>query len=145
MRLPGVRFTVRRMMVAVAIVAVALAYLGTGTTRLGCGETDVLLSFQVIDDLDGRPVSRASMQGRDVLESLTEVLPDPGYGGCVAFPACPSCDRWSALTDLGMWGGRRPLVTSPSWRRYTCRMSSGAPKRPRPTFRTRSACGSGRT
>jgi hypothetical protein len=59
MRVPRVRFTVRQMMVAVAGSAVALAYLGTGSTRLGCGSASVLLTFHVVDDQDGRPIAGA--------------------------------------------------------------------------------------
>jgi len=61
MRVPRVRFTVRRMMVVVAVVAVALAYLGTGSTRLGCGSVSLLLTFHVVDDQDGSPVPGASI------------------------------------------------------------------------------------
>jgi 5-hydroxyisourate hydrolase-like protein (transthyretin family) len=59
---PRVRFTVRSMMVAVACSAVTLAYLGTGSTKLGCGSASVLLTFHVVDDLDGRPVARARVE-----------------------------------------------------------------------------------
>jgi len=61
MRLPRVRFTVRRTMVAVAVIAVALTYLGRGSTRLGCGSVNVLLTFRVVDDRDGSPVPGASV------------------------------------------------------------------------------------
>jgi hypothetical protein len=61
MRLPRVRFTVRRMMVGVAVVAAALTYLGRGSTRLGCGSVNVLLTFRVVDDRDGSPVPGASI------------------------------------------------------------------------------------
>jgi hypothetical protein len=62
MRLPRVRFTIRGMMVAVAAGAVALAYLGTGSTKLGCGETSVRLTFRVMDDRDGRPIAGARIE-----------------------------------------------------------------------------------
>jgi hypothetical protein len=56
---PRVQFTVRSMMVAVAGSAVALAYLATGSTKLGCGTASVRLTFHVVDDLDGKPVTGA--------------------------------------------------------------------------------------
>jgi hypothetical protein len=62
MWLPRLRFTVRTMMLAVACTALVLSYIGTGTTRLGCGDVNVLLRFRVIDDLDGRPVAGASVR-----------------------------------------------------------------------------------
>jgi 5-hydroxyisourate hydrolase-like protein (transthyretin family) len=48
-------------MVAVAGSAVALAYLGTGSTKLGCGRATVLLTFHVLNVLDGRPVAGAKI------------------------------------------------------------------------------------
>jgi hypothetical protein len=60
--MPRVRFTMRQMMVAVAGSAVALAYLGTGSTRLGCGSASVLLTFHVVDDRDGRPIAGARIE-----------------------------------------------------------------------------------
>jgi hypothetical protein len=60
--LPRLRFTVRTMMLAVACTALALSYIGTGTTKLGCGHANVLLRFRVIDDLDGRPVGGANVR-----------------------------------------------------------------------------------
>jgi hypothetical protein len=62
MWLPRVRFTLRSMMVAVAGSAVALAYLGTGSTKLGCGETSVWLTFRVVDDRDSRPIAGATIE-----------------------------------------------------------------------------------
>jgi hypothetical protein len=59
MGLPRVRLTVRRSMLVVAVVAVALTYIGRGSTRLGCGSVNVLLSFRVVDDQDGSPVPGA--------------------------------------------------------------------------------------
>lgn len=59
---PRFRFTIRRMMVAVAVVALTLTYLGSGSTKLGCGSASVLLTFQVVDDRDGRPVAGASVK-----------------------------------------------------------------------------------
>jgi hypothetical protein len=61
MRVPRLQFTVRRTMVAVAVCAVALAYVGTGSTRLGCGRASVPLTFHVVDDLDDRPIAGAEI------------------------------------------------------------------------------------
>jgi hypothetical protein len=62
MRLPRVRFTIRGMMVAVAGSSVALAYLGAGSTKLGCGETSVRQTFRVMDDRDGRRIDGARFE-----------------------------------------------------------------------------------
>ena len=59
MTLPQLRFSIRGLMIAVAGSAIALAYLGTGSTKLGCGETSVWLTFHVVDDRDGRPIAGA--------------------------------------------------------------------------------------
>ena len=61
MWLTRMQFTVRSMMIAVACSAVALAYVGTGTTKLGCGSASVLLTFHVVDDVDGRPIDGAKI------------------------------------------------------------------------------------
>jgi hypothetical protein len=62
MWLPRARFTLRGMMVAVACSAVALAYLGTGSTKLGCGMTSVWLTFRVVDDWDDQPIAGARIE-----------------------------------------------------------------------------------
>src|SRR3954452_5706489 len=61
MRLPHVRLTLRRMMAGVALAAVVLSYVGTGSTRLGCGSVNVLLTFKVVDDRDGSTIPGASV------------------------------------------------------------------------------------
>ncbi len=48
-------------MFTVAVVAVAMAYLGTGSTKLGCGSARVLLTFHVVDDEDESPVPYAAV------------------------------------------------------------------------------------
>jgi hypothetical protein len=50
------------MIAAVALVAVGLAYLGTGYTRLGCGSASVVLTFRVVDDADARPIGGARIE-----------------------------------------------------------------------------------
>jgi hypothetical protein len=59
---PRVQFSIRGMIVAVAGSAVVLAYLGTGSAKLGCGETSVRLTFHVVDDRDGRPIAGARIE-----------------------------------------------------------------------------------
>jgi hypothetical protein len=61
MRLPYLRFTLRRSMLVVAVVAVALTYIGRGSTRLGCGAVNVLLTFRLVDDQNGRPIPGATI------------------------------------------------------------------------------------
>src|SRR4051812_32065463 len=55
------RFMLRYMMIVVAVVAVALDYLGTGSTRLGCGSVRVVLTFRVVDARDDSSVSGPSI------------------------------------------------------------------------------------
>ena len=62
MRLSRPRFTIRGLMIAVAGSAVALPYVGTGSTKLGCGMTSVWLTFHVVDDVDGRPIAGARIE-----------------------------------------------------------------------------------
>jgi hypothetical protein len=50
------------MMFAVAGLAVVLAGLATHHSKLGCGQTRLPLSFQIVDDHDGRPVVGAKFE-----------------------------------------------------------------------------------
>lgn len=62
MSFPRLRLSLRAMTVCVALFAVALPYLCSGPTRLGCGSANVLVSFRVVDDLDGRAIPDASIE-----------------------------------------------------------------------------------
>jgi hypothetical protein len=88
-----VRFTVRSLMIAVAASAVALAYLGTGSTRLGCGSASVVLTFHIVDDLDDRPVAGARLELiRDYsVPPVTSAI--TGTDGCVQV-ACSVGATW---------------------------------------------------
>lgn len=59
---PRFRFSVKRMMVAVAGVALMLAYLAHGSTKLGCGSITVNLAFQLVDDRNGKPIAGARVE-----------------------------------------------------------------------------------
>src|SRR4051794_30343647 len=61
--MPLFRFTVRGMMLAVALVASVMGFLATYHERLGCGrQASVSLVFYVVDDGDGRPVNEAKVE-----------------------------------------------------------------------------------
>ena len=62
MTIPLVRFTIRKLTMTVAGSAVALAYVGTGSTKLGCSETTVWITFHVVNDEDGRPIPGARVE-----------------------------------------------------------------------------------
>jgi hypothetical protein len=61
MQLTAFRFSVRSMMLAVGGAALVLAYLGSYHAKNGCGYTNALTEFQVVDDQDGRPVAGAKV------------------------------------------------------------------------------------
>jgi hypothetical protein len=91
-------------MLVVAVFAVALTYLGRGSTRLGCGSVNVLLSFQVVDDEDGGPVSGASIGlFRD-------------WSGPTAASATTGVDGSATLT----WQTGATWYSGPFFREYRC-------------------------
>jgi hypothetical protein len=62
MRLPRPRFTVRRLMIAVAVVAGALAFISATTDVNGSGWATIPLQFTVLDATTGKPVSEATIR-----------------------------------------------------------------------------------
>jgi hypothetical protein len=93
MTLPRLRFTSRGMMIAVAVSAVALAYVGTGSTKLGCGETSVWLTFHVVDDVDGRPITGARItfiKGYSVSPIASTMTGDDGSARVSCRAGCTS-------------------------------------------------------
>jgi 5-hydroxyisourate hydrolase-like protein (transthyretin family) len=62
MRTPRLQFSVRNMMLGVGGVALALAYLGAGSTKLGCGSATVRLRFQIVNEHDGQPIAGARIE-----------------------------------------------------------------------------------
>ena len=95
MTFPPPRFTIRRLMIAVAGSAVALAYVGTGSTKLGCGETTVWLRFHVMDDVNGRPIPGARVEliqeygASPIASTLT------GYDGSASVSCRAGCTSYS--------------------------------------------------
>ena len=105
MRLPRVQFTVRQMMIAVAGSAFVLAYIGTGTSKLGCGSASVRLTFHVLDGRNGRPIAGATIQ----------------YGQFRSYPSAMSSvstgadGSASAIIETGA-----TTYSGPFFRRYRC-------------------------
>ena len=77
MRLPRVRFTLRQMMFAVAGSGVALACIGMGSTKLGCGSASVLLTFHVVC------FAWVFFRARSFSEALALLRALVGYNGIV--------------------------------------------------------------
>src|SRR3954465_11984322 len=61
-QMPQFRFTVRGMMLAVALVASVTGFLATYRERLGCGHASVPLMFQIVDSGDEQPVVGAKVE-----------------------------------------------------------------------------------
>ena len=95
MTLPPPRFTIRRMMIAVAGSAVAFAYLGTGSTKLGCGETSVWLTFHVMDDVNGRPIAGARIQLIQEYGASPIASTMTGYDGSAGVSCRAGCTSYS--------------------------------------------------
>jgi hypothetical protein len=95
MRMPRPRFTVRQMMIAVAGSAVALAYVGTGSTKLGCGETSVRLTFHIVDDRDGRAIAGAKVELIDDYSAPPTASTLTGSDGCASLTCRAGCTWYS--------------------------------------------------
>ena len=78
MRLPRVRITVRRMMIAVAASAFLLA-LGSCADRVWSGHASVPLEFLILDTSTGRPIVGASVSLGEV--HRTEYAASTGLDG----------------------------------------------------------------
>ena len=101
MRLTAVRFSVQSMMIAVGGVALVFAYLATYEARLGCGHTNAILVFRVVDDRDGRPIPGAK------IDLITETT-GPPYASATTGPnglVEMSC-------DVGSTSYKRPFLSS---------------------------------
>jgi hypothetical protein len=83
------------MMVAVAGGAVALAYLGTGSTKIGCGETRVPLTFRVMDDRDGRPIAGAKIELIDDYSAPPTASTMTGSDGSASLTCRAGCTWYS--------------------------------------------------
>jgi hypothetical protein len=90
---PRFRFSVKRMMVVVAGVALMLAYLANGSTKLGCGSITVNLTFQLVDDRNGKPIAGAKVELWNDLSApptASVVTGTDGYARAACTAGCTS-------------------------------------------------------
>ena len=88
------RFSVKRMMAAIAGVALSLAYLANGSTKLGCGSATVRLTFHVVDDRNGQPIGGAKVEfGEDLSAPMASIV--TGTDGKASFACKIGCTSYS--------------------------------------------------
>ncbi len=80
---------------AVAGAAVMLAYVGTGSTKLGCGSATVNLTFHLVDDHDGKPIAGAKVELYRDLSAPPIVSAITGPDGHAAIPCTTGCTSYS--------------------------------------------------
>jgi hypothetical protein len=119
MKLPRFRFTVRRLMVAVAVVAGTLAFLMSTKGAYSVGFANVPLRFTILDDTSGRPISRASVRlpGSTVYEATP--TGDDGKTTVVIRVMCSgqvSILRKTRHANFSSW---RIRVVAPGYRTFT--------------------------